>query len=492
MTIMSFRAIGIDYAPRVVFQDSPEPLVSQQGQYGVNSSVSISSIRPVHELERPTPHSPSINPNFRSFSINDFAPTSRQQHSNPYQPPYQPPTPPPDDNDDDDEAMDWTPSQQPALRPAVAYRPISSAIQQPQQNPFRGHLPADIVSQEHRLRNPPIKPVFRKASEVPKQNFFTTPRRNSRYTDDASEAGTLLEPSSSNYPSPAGPRFADPKLHIQSDQTPVTGLERLLASTFSLSDEPPQIRTAGRQEAQAYQEGRRLISEDIERWHRLPVLFLLTASNFFWSNSTNPSLKAYDVQTRLATLVLAATLSLRSVLLTFRKDMVTWSASDVLVFTAEFAVSVVLTVTIGDASDITSQTAAHRTQETIGRTLIIILTLQELWIFSQEVWTAMRYSQTEIDRPSASKTARSPRSLDPNELSSAPNKEDTASRRTTSAVVRAGASQPRSRTDLGHPASPGTGLGSLSLGGNVQHAQLKSADAFSPEKTRRRHRDGMW
>lgn len=488
MTVMSFRAIGIDYTPRVVFQDSLEPLVSEQDPYGPNSSIST---RPMHELEQPQP-SFSTNPNARSFSINDFAPTSRQQHSNPYQPPYQPPTPPPDENDDDDEAMDWTPSQQPALRPAVAYRPVSSAIQQPQQNPFRGHLPADVVSQEHRLRNPPNKPIFRKASEVSKQNFFTTPRRNTRDTVDASEAGTLYEPSTSNHPSPAGPRFADPKLHIQSDQTPVTGLERLLASTFSLSDEPPQIRTAGPQEAQAYQGGRRATSEDIERWHRLPVLILLTASYFFWSSSTSSSLKTYGVQTRLATLVLAAVLSIRSGVLIFRKDMGTWSASDMLVFTVEFAISMALIFTTGDASDMSSRTAAHGTQETFGRVLMAILTLQELWLFRQEVWNAMRYSRTEPDQPPAPKPVGSPRSLDPNEQSAAPSKEVTASRRTTSAVVKAGARQSRSRTDFRHPASPGTGLGSLLLGGNVQHTQLKGADAFTLEKSRRRHRDGMW
>lgn len=389
--------------------------------------------------------------------------------------------------------MDWTPSQQSTLRPATLYRPSSSAIQQPQENPFRGHLPADVVSQEHRLRNPPNKPIFRKASETSKQNFFRTPRRNGRDLDNASDVGTEYEPSLADNLSPVGPTFADPKLHLQSDQTPVTGLERLLASAFSLSDEPPAILAAQQEQAQARHAGQTFIIGGYAKWYRLPVLLFFTASYFFWTGALKPSLAAYEVQFRLATLFVAALASIRSLVLALRKDMVSWNGSDILLFTVEFMASVALIVTIGDSTE--GSFANHGILRGAGKTLIAILAVQELWLISQDVRTALRNAKTPSGQISAADPAPSvaPHAL--HSQQSARRIEEDAPRQTASAVVKAGANQPRStrsRTRHGGSANPGNGLGGLSLGEDNRNDQLASMDSLNLGQPRRQNRNGMW
>lgn len=490
MTVLSFRAISIDYTPRVVFQDSPEPLLSRQAQLG---TIPTGPVRSNNILQQPNPYTASNTSGARPFSINDLAPTPRQQYSTSYQPLYQPPTPPPDD--DDDEAMDWTPSQQSTLRPATLYRPSPSADQQSQQNPFRGHLPADVVSQEHRLRNPPNKPIFRKASETSKQNFFKTPKKDVRDLDNASDVGTEYEPSLADNLSPMGPRFAEPKLHLQSDQTPVTGLERLLASTFSLSDEPPELSAAQQEQAQARHDGPTFSNGGYAQWYRLPVALIFTISYFFWTSPLKPSLTAYEVQFRLVTLFVAALASIRSLFLTFRKDVASWSENDILIFTAELVASVALILIIGDPSDGSVWIADHGTLNGVGRILMVVLAVQELRLFGQDVRTASRETKSPSCQTPAPVSASSaaPPTLHPQQ--SARRIEDDAPLQIASAVVKASANQPRStrsRTKHGNGATSSNGFGGLSLGNDNKNNQLASMDSLNLGQPRRQNRNGMW
>jgi len=486
---MSFRTIGIDYTPRVVFQDSPKPLISRQAQLG---KIPTGPARANDILQQPKPHTASSTSNAISFSINDLAPASRQQYPTSYQPIHQPPTPPPDDNDDDG-AMDWTPSQQSTLRPATLYRPLPPAVEQPHQNPFRGHLPADVVSQEHRLRNPPNKPTFRKASENTKQNFFKTPKRNVRDFDNASDAGTEYEPSLADNLSP-GPRFADAKLRLQSEHTPVTGLERLLANAFSLNDEPPEIRAAQEGHVQAGHHRETLTNGGYAQWHRLPVFLFLMALYFLWTNTLKPSLAAYEAQLQLATLFVAALASIRSLFLALRKDMAAWSGSDILIFTAEFAASMALILTIGSSYEDSDWNANHRTLETAGSTLMAILSVQELWLFSQDVRNALRSTRTPLAPTSAPDPAPLAALSDPRQQLPTRRIEGSATHHITSAVAQAGADQPRptrSWTNYENRAIPGSGFGGLSLGESHRKDQLVSMDSLSLGGPLRQNRNGM-
>lgn len=490
---MSLRTIGIDYNPRVVFQDSPEHSIPRQAQSGT-SSFGLTSSNDIRY--QPIPPTASGNPGTRPFSINDLAPASRQQFPTSYQPPYQPPTPPPDD--DDEEAMDWTPSQPSTLRPATLYQPSSLAVLEPQQNPFRGHLPADIVSQEHRLRNPPNKPTFRKASEVSKKDFFRTPRKDAPDFDGATDASTEYEPSLADTISTAGPKFADPKLHLQSDQTPVTGLERLLASTFSLSDEPSQIQAAQQQEVQAHHDGQTFTYSGSAQWHRLPMLLLLTISYFVWTNTLKPSLIVYELQFRLAALFVAALASVRSLYLALLRDMSAWSGSDLMIFGAELFASITLMLAIRDPSEGSVWNARHGTLETAGSTLIAILGLQEMWMLSLDVRTALRDTKT----PLASIPAPNPTDPAPLAAPPCPDQQPPARRRRTgasselsSAVVQRDANRPRStRSRAAHKSSaaPNSGFGGLSLGEDDDENQIPRTNSLSLGQPRRHNRNAMW
>lgn len=487
MTVLSFRAIGIDYTPRVIFQDSPEPLISRQVQVG---TISTDPVRSNDVIQQPNLYTASSTCGARPFSISDLAPAPRQQYSTSQQPLYQPPTPPPDD--DDDEVMDWTPSQQSSLRPAALYTPSFPTVQQPQQNPFRGHLPADVVSQEHRLRNPPNKPTFRKASETSKQNFFVTPKRNVLGLDNTSDVGTDYEPSLADNLSPLGPRFAEPKLHLQSDQTPVTGLERLLASAFSLSDEPPEVLAAQQKQALARPGGQTFTGGGYAQLYRLPLVILFAFSYFLWTSNMKPSLAAYGVQLRLATLFVAALGSMRSLFLALRKDMVAWSGSDILIFTAELAASVALILNIGDPSEGSFGNANYRSINGAGTTLVAILAVQELWLLIQDVRTPLWNTKTLSDQTPVPNSTLSAAPPTRHPQQPARRIEDDAPRLEAGVVVKAGATHThstRSRTSHGKISTPSNGFGGLSLGEDNRKDRLASMDLRQPH---RQNYTGMW
>ncbi|KAL9124263.1 MAG: hypothetical protein Q9217_006392 [Psora testacea] len=276
----SYRAITMDYTPKVSFKESPEALIPHRNRVIANIEVDKPpSLESLHARGR----QPMLQP--RPFSINDLAPPTSQ--------PSAPrlPTPPPEADYDDHEAMDWTPSQTP-LRPANTTRILPAPFQQRQQeesSPFHGALPASIVSPAHRLRNPPNQPIFRAVSAANKQSFFCKPTPAfktaksdslgpsvaSRHMDDESPTHTI-------FPDPPPAKFEKPRFFPQSDYQTDTGLEGLLAKAFTLDEAPAEVHAAQqhqhqqlvtRREAQQQQQaffGRQTI------WTSLSLLLVVT------------------------------------------------------------------------------------------------------------------------------------------------------------------------------------------------------------------------
>ena len=473
---MSFRAISVDYTPRVVFQDSPEPLISRNSQQETGINRSKTSVPVMHQ-----PNSYLTRDNFdkQSFSINDLAPQTQQQHPIPYQSPYQPPTPPPDE--DDDEAMDWTPSQQAVLRPATLYRPLSSRSHQPEQTPFRGHLPADVVSMEHRLRNPPNKPTFRKASEAQKQNFFRTPKKGvHREWDNVSESGTEYEPSITETATPGTVKFAEPKLLLQPEKTMDTGLEPLLANAFSLEDEPREVRSLQQQEKQNQEQARALVNDLSTRWHRFPVLMFLVASYFIWTGPLQTAAK-YRAPSQIAILLFCTLVSIRSLALVLRSDAAKWSGSDLIVFSAELIASLGLTLAVHSSST----EANHESFISLATALIAIMAIQELWMFILDFRTEQQAEETSQTTTiqSGSETHGTPPHQPPTRTK--PEKSTRASIHPFQTSLALTQRSTRSQTKEKRP-SVGSGFGSLSLGGDDRVGEQRLV------RSRRGNRSGMW
>ena len=265
--IISFRSIRIDYNTRVLFQESPEPLVARRAQQ-------TSSIAESNQANGDL-YTSLAKPSTRPFSIDDFAPRVQQQQS-----PYQPPTPPPDENDD--EAMDWTPSQETNFRPTSIYRSLDSAVQQAEQSqesPFRGRLPPNIVSQNHKLRNPPNQPTFRKASTKQKQAFFNTPNKRAGRDDD-SDAVSVAESTVADL-SPM--KFTSPRFFPQSDHHTETGLEDIIARSFTIAEEPAEIRE-NQKTGRTVDDQRRLAANGSVNWTRMLICCILLGFCVLWAH----------------------------------------------------------------------------------------------------------------------------------------------------------------------------------------------------------------
>ena len=266
--IISFRSIRIDYNTRVLFQESPEPLVARRAQQ-------TSSIAESNQANGDL-YTSLAKPSTRPFSIDDFAPRVQQQQS-----PYQPPTPPPDENDD--EAMDWTPSQETNFRPTSIYRSLDSAVQQAEQgqeSPFHGRLPPNIVSQNHRLRNPPNQPTFRKASTKQKQAFFNTPNKRAGRDDD-SDAVSVAESTVADL-SPI--KFTSPRFFPQSDHHTETGLEDIIARSFTIAEEPAEIRE-NQITGRTVDDQRRLAANGSVNWTRMLICCILLGFCVLWAHT---------------------------------------------------------------------------------------------------------------------------------------------------------------------------------------------------------------
>ena len=477
---MSFRAIHIDYSPRVVFQESPEPLISRKSQQELND---IGSRRPDALDYQSSSYSPRRDHYKQSFSINDLAPSSRQQFPMSHQPPTQPPTPPPDE--DDDGAMDWTPTQRASFKPASLYRPSPKGIQQIQPTPFRGHLPADVVSMEHRLRNPPNKPSFHKASEATKQNFFRSPKRNLQQDyDNASDTGTEYEASVAEHITPGPARFADPRLRLQSGQSD-TGLERLLANGFSLEDEPQEVRAL---KQQANSMAQQLSQSSCVQWHRLPLSLTLMVSYLFWTYS----LMAYQPAFQFASLLVTFAASVRSLLL-MAEDGYSWSGSDSFLYILELLASVALIWAVRQSYINPSFLANQKLLISMASKFIALMAVQEFWQLSIDLrlfWRAHRGSSSSAPVDPTSPLQQEPHSSlrDPPVI-----EEEIETPTVTSGNHNTVTQSPFSRSEGSKKRkSLGSGFGGLSLDSEETVNYVDGLGSLRLGQPRRKNRDGMW
>ncbi|KAL9041229.1 MAG: hypothetical protein Q9214_004178, partial [Letrouitia sp. 1 TL-2023] len=207
--VMLFRTVQVDRTPLVSFQENYEPLVPT-----IN--------RPEHENS-----SPLLDLRRRSTAKQSSTTQQVTRAPTPGKQAYRPLTPPPEEDDTD--GMDWTPTQS-SFRPASNYRSLPSQPKSTEPSPFYGHLPPAPMSLAQRLRNPPTKPPFRKATEAQKKSFFqrALPEPAADDDDNQSPAKEAL----SEIPSPA--QFAPPSFFPKSDRAD-TGLESLFGGSLSIS-----------------------------------------------------------------------------------------------------------------------------------------------------------------------------------------------------------------------------------------------------------------
>lgn len=144
-----------------------------------------------------------------------------------------------------------------------------------QPDPFHGHLPANVVSPAHRLRNPPNKPTFRSVSAIKKQMKY--PKNPADWgmqanVSDTSEIPLLgvadLSPM----------KFEDPKFFPQSDPREETGLENLFSNIFSIAEEPAEVRAAQQLRAQSPRRPAR--TSFISKWFFSLVVVIFVAVGY--------------------------------------------------------------------------------------------------------------------------------------------------------------------------------------------------------------------
>lgn len=209
--VILFCTVQVDRTPLVSFQENYEPLVPTVKRPERENSSPLLDLR-----RRPTAKQSSTTQQVTQ------APTLT-----PGKQTYRPLTPPPEEDDTD--GMDWTPTQN-SFRPASNYRSLPSQPKSTEPSPFYGHLPPAPMSLAQRLRNPPTKPPFRKATEAQKQSFFqrTLPETTTDDDDYQSPAEEVL----SQTASPA--HFPPPRFFPKSDHAD-TGLESLFGGSLSIS-----------------------------------------------------------------------------------------------------------------------------------------------------------------------------------------------------------------------------------------------------------------
>lgn len=251
-TIASLRTVEIDDKPRVLFSDDVGPLIPESGRqddaFGFSSS----------NTAKPTSQSQSAS-YVKPFPVSNLAPIPRSAFGDP-------PTPPPDDlmsepgsvadstttatTYDADMSMDWSPTvaKPPTFQPRRSelntraplaqqerFAPYagSSAFGGPstRDSPFYGTLPPRPQAPAAKLRNP-HQPVFQRASDAKKENFFAKmkPLANADPYADSTSTGDR-----------GWIELAQPKWQLHEEQAN-TGLESMFDTVFSIKDEPAEVR----------------------------------------------------------------------------------------------------------------------------------------------------------------------------------------------------------------------------------------------------------
>lgn len=272
--------------------------------------------------------------------------------------------------------MDWTPSQQP-LPLASKYRIPAMRTVQP--SPFYGHLPPAPVSQAHKLRNPPSQPTFRRTSTPQKQSFFP---RSSAYLDQedvsdlASEAGSVIT-NKSRYDSP---QFNPPRFFPNADYQRDTGLESIFSNTFSLAEEPHEIRTERFQQSTQLQQNRetKLFSkvQEIRSLLKIQTLWivLLSISCLIWYQPS--SISHLATRYRLTSLGVAVIVAGKGLFQMVKIEKVSWSWSNLFIYGFELCAAVYFCSL--------AESPASRIENSQLRAMVLgllgAMVLQEVWV----------------------------------------------------------------------------------------------------------------
>ena len=347
-----------------MFQDSPGPLIQ-------DTPTNYSQAQHFQQPSQSLVHKGRFDAKLQAFSLNDLAPTSIKPRAIQ----YNPPTPPSDQ--DGSETMDWTPSQQP-LPLASKYRIPAMRTVQP--SPFYGHLPPAPVSQAHKLRNPPSQPTFRQASTPQKQSFF---QRSSAYLDQddvsdlASEAGSVVT-NKSRYDSP---QFNPPRFFPNADYSRDTGLESIFSNTFSLAEEPHEIRMTERfQQSNQLQQNRKtkLSSkvQEIRPLLKIQTLWvvLLSISCLAWYQPS--SISHLATRFRLTSLGVAAIVAGKGLFQMVKIEKVSWSWSNLFIYGFELCAAMYFSSL--------AESPASRIENSQLRAMVLgllgAMVLQEVWV----------------------------------------------------------------------------------------------------------------
>lgn len=272
-------------------------------------------------------------------------------------------------DEDEDEAMDWTPSQQ-ALPSASTYRQLPSTRIQP--SPFYGHLPPAPKSQAHLLRNPSAQPT-RKTPSAPVPNPFQRPRKQPDL-DELSEIGsdTAETPCTKINRSGVPVQFASPRLLPRPDSQKDTGLESIFSTTFSIAEEPHELRIA-RQEQPAH------ISIPRPAYFRFLTVIVSILFTAAWLYA--PYIPSWAKSFRLGSLTAAIAVAGRGLLDTISKNEQFWRWSEILVYTSELGFVTLL----ASAVKYPSIGADAGELRAIGFGLLAAMACQECWLLYREL-----------------------------------------------------------------------------------------------------------
>ena len=383
---MSFRSVQLDFTSRVLFQDSPQP---QETRNPSKSTTSIGFGDKEIATRRLTSKVSRHDANRQSFSIHDLAPLTQQAHLFP----YQSSTPPLDY--DPEENMDWAPSQQSPHPTLSCLRPHTTP-QQYQQAPSHGHQTLDITSSASK-RQPSNNPlaVLQSSGAKSRQAFGSPSKSALRSSDSVSDIGTDYEPSIADTTSSAfSPhKFANPKFFPISDYCADTGLEALFTSTFSLAEEPSEVRAALPKHRQTMNQTINSFSKLVSaKWLQMLGFFMgfimLVVSNYCWTRSFKSHLDTHQLRFRFAALGMTSLVLIKSFVVSIRKDMTYWSISDMMLVGFELCGLVNLGVILHKPCTDPLSTFTQWAVDTAGSILITVTTLHEIWTFAVAIWNA--------------------------------------------------------------------------------------------------------
>ena len=348
------RIVKVDHTPKVSWQESPETLSRLQPPPEVRTSHNFSG----NPTENQSSHFNRQSAAYvQPFPLNNLAPINQQPHP----PPYQPPTPPPEE---EPETMDWTPTRS-SFQPASVHSISRKVETSSEASPFYGRLPAAPQSQAQRLRNPQNQPNFRKTAFDKQRNFFDS------MTQRLSPKRLTQDEGSPDHARHDSFELAPPKFFPRGDFRTDTGLENMFDSAFSLRDEPLEVRAAREHE----QHLARLDhpSPTVGAWGRITGIALLGTASLVWKAAiTRPQ---FALHLRLGALGVIAVIAGRALLEALGTTKPFWSLSDIFLFAAELAASILL------GSAISSVDSMPDTYDTMGMVLLGGMMVQEIWLF---------------------------------------------------------------------------------------------------------------